>query len=320
MDREVKYSFKDVFIIPQFSEITSRSGVDTLYRLGGEYNLDTPVISANMDSITGSEMAIAMWKAGGIGALHRFWTSAENVDAYLAVRNGLADCFVSIGVNDRQRALNLYSCGARYFIIDIAAGHSGQMRDTLKWLTLEFQDIYVVAGNVATPEAVKDLEDWGASAIKIGIGPGAACLTKNVTGVTYPQFSAIQECALVASVPIIADGGCTEIGDICKALGAGADMVMLGRMFAACKETPSIVINGQKVYRGMASRDAMKIIRTDNLPTPEGASIFITDTPTSAAEVVKDIKGGLQSSFSYTGAHTLMEFQTKVKFGIKASV
>jgi IMP dehydrogenase len=313
----LKYSFKDVFIIPQYSEVTSRSVVDTSYKLGNEYTLDTPVISANMDSITGPEMAIALWKAGAVGALHRFWTPMENVAAYYAVTKTAANCFVSIGVNDRYRAMDLYNAGARYFIVDIAHGHSSQMKETLLWLKKGLHDIYVVAGNVATPEGVTDLQDWGANAIKIGIGPGAACLTKNVTGVTYPQFSAIQECAAVAKVPLIADGGCTEIGDIAKALGAGASMVMLGRMFAACKETPSIVINGQKVYRGMASRDAMKIIRTDNLPTPEGASLFISDTPTTATEVVGEIKGGLQSAFSYSNATNLSDFSSRVKFGIR---
>lgn len=317
---EVKYSFKDVFIIPQYSTVNSRSDVDTSYVLGNKYTLDVSVISANMDSITGPEMAIAMYRAGAFGALHRFNNVNDSIDAYEKVKNEGASCFVSVGVQEvhQVRARFLYEAGARYFIIDTAHGHSSQMRTMIVWMAKHCPDAYIIAGNVATPDAVKDLEDWGANAIKIGIGPGAACLTKNVTGVTYPQFSAIYDCAQVASVPLIADGGCTEIGDIAKALGAGAEMVMLGRMFAACKETPSIVINGQKVYRGMASRDAMIKIRPfDTLPTPEGASIFIEDTPTTAEEVVKEIKGGLQSAFSYSDAHSLEEFAAKVKFGVR---
>ena len=196
------------------------------------------------------------------------------------------------------------------------------MRDTLCRLHSKLDNgedpIFVIAGNVGTPWAVNDLADWGADMVKIGIGPGAACLTKNVTGVTVPQFSAIQEAAQVARIPIIADGGCTEIGDIAKSLGAGADLVMLGRMLASAKETPSIMIDGHKIYRGMASRDAMRKIRgEDNLPTPEGTSIIINDSPCPASEIVNEIAGGLRSSFSYSNAVNLKEFHAKVKFGVR---
>lgn len=323
MDNGVGYSFKDVYIIPQYTEVDSRSKVDTssFFQKGSTcLTISTPAISANMDSVTGPEMAVAMWKAGAIGALHRFWSVADNVAAYEMVGANAAECFVSVGIHDadRTRAIDLWNSGARYFIVDIAHGHSLQMKQMLGWLKTQFNDIYVMAGNVATPEAVVDLEEWGADSIKVGIGPGAACLTKNVTGVTYPQFTAIRNCVNVAKVPIVADGGCTEIGDIAKALGAGASLVMLGRMLAGCIETPSIMIDGHKIYRGMASRDAMKKIRNgDDLPTPEGTSIIINDNPITAMEAVKGIGGGLKSAFSYCNATTLEEFQSKVKFGVR---
>lgn len=331
-----KSDFKNVYIVPQYSEVESRAIVDTSTKVFDNLEIDVPVISANMDTVTEAPMAIAMNNAGAVGALHRFMSIEENVSQYkLATfrEQPQEDTYVlvSIGVNgdSLDRASALYSAGARYFIIDVAHGHSLQMKNMLGKMRKTYSNnIRIMAGNVATAEAVYDLVTWGADAVKIGIGPGAACLTKNVTGVTIPQFSAITECSRyltyatyeqkpkVRLVPIIADGGITEIGDIAKALGAGADAVMCGRLFAACSETPGPRLNGKKIYRGMASKDAMlKIKPSDSLPTPEGDSIVIDDEPTSAAEVVRHIKGGLQSAFSYTGAKNLKEFHTRVKFG-----
>ena len=332
-------SFKDVYIIPQYSEVESRSLVDTSTKIFDNLEIDVPVISSNMDTVTEGLMAIAMNNAGAIGALHRFMSIEDNVEQYkfATFRENPQEgtyVLVSIGVNgdSEERAKALYEAGARFFIIDVAHGHSKQMKNMICRMKSRYQDvkdpIRIMAGNIATPEAVYDLVTWGADAVKVGIGPGAACLTKNVTGVTMPQFSAINECSKyltestyrqkpqVRLVPIIADGGVTEIGDISKAIGAGASAVMCGRLFAACNETPGPRLNGKKIYRGMASKDAMiRIKPADSLPTPEGDSIVIDDEPTTAAEVVKHIKGGLQSAFSYSNAKNLIEFQKNVKFG-----
>jgi len=312
--------YKDVYIIPQYSEIESRSQVDTSIVLRDGFKLTTPVISANMDSVTGPEMTCAMFNGGGTSALHRFMSIDENINQF----KKSVVCFVSVGVNEesKERAKALYDAGARRFIIDIAHGHSLQMKKMLTWMKENFKNNLLVAGNVATPEAVADLASWGAHIVKVGIGPGGACLTKNVTGVTFPQFSAVQGCAMAAEnhdVQIIADGGISEIGDIAKALGIGADMVMCGRLFSSCKEAPGERIAGKKVYRGMASRDAMLTIRKDdgNLPTPEGLSTLIEDTGISATQICADIKGGLQSAFSYSNSRTLKEYQTRCKFGIR---
>lgn len=322
--------FSEVFIVPQYSEVTSRSQVDTSLKLDENIKLDVPVISANMDTVTDGLMAKAMWEAGAIGAIHRFMTPAQQVVEFEIVQNNFAKAFVSIGVNGDalERASLLYAAGARYFVIDIAHGHSKMMKDTIEAVTKIGPDIFIMAGNVATPEAVDDLRVWGADAVKIGIGPGNVCTTKNVTGVTVPQFSAVLECCRPPSnsktkkgnkVITIADGGVQEIGDIAKALGAGADLVMCGRMFAGCAETPGPRVNGKKIYRGMASKDAMLTIRADDkqLPTPEGISTFIESSEESVAKVVTHIKGGLRSSMSYTNARTLEEFRQKILFGIR---
>jgi IMP dehydrogenase len=269
-----------------------------------------------------------MSEGGAIGAIHRFMDVEQNVREFglAAGLNKSYPCFVSIGVNEesKDRARFLHAAGARYFVIDIAHGHSRMMRDMTTWLRETYPDVFIMAGNVATPDAIRDLSSWGADAIKVGIGPGNVCTTKNVTGVTVPQFSAVMDCAdevkrMNGAKPyIVADGGISEIGDIAKALGAGADLVMCGRMFAGCREAPGERINGKKVYRGMASRDAMLTIRSSSsLPTAEGISTLIDSNEQSAIEVIKNIKGGLQSSFSYSNATTLNEFRAKVKFGVR---
>ena len=322
--------YKDVYLVPQYSEVTSRSQVDTSVHIG-DFKIDVPVISANMDTVTAGEMAYAMAEGGAIGAIHRFMTVEQNIREF---QIGTGDihyqksypCFVSIGVNEesKERARRLYNAGARNFVIDIAHGHSRMMRDMTTWLRDTYSDVYVMAGNVATAQAVKDLASWGAHAIKVGIGPGNVCTTKNVTGVTVPQFSAVMECASVlhgmyGNKPlIVADGGITEIGDIAKALAAGADLVMCGRLFAGAREAPGERVGGKKVYRGMASKDAMLTIRNaSSLPTAEGVSTLIDASEHSAIDIINQIKGGLQSSFSYSNARNLCEFQMNAKFGVR---
>lgn len=321
--------YKDVFIKPQYSEVTSRKQVDVGVTLPNGQHLDVPVISANMDTVTEDAMARAMIKGGAAAAIHRFMSIERNVELF---KNSPVETWVSIGVNadSKDRAKCLYEAGARNFVVDIAHGHSLMMKETIAWLLGEFgSSITIMAGNVATPDAVSNLASWGAHIIKVGIGPGNVCLTKNVTGVTVPQFSAVLNCAqkaktlyqekfITRKIFIVADGGITEYGDVAKALAAGAHMVMSGRLFASCKEAPGERIDGKKVYRGMASRDAMLTIRSpDSLPTAEGMSTLIDSSEHSASEVCSQIKGALQSSFSYSNSHTLNEFHSRAQWAIR---
>lgn len=324
--------YKDVFIIPRLSRISSRKDVDTSVQLFN-FKLDVPVISANMDTVTDGIMALAMAKAGAIGAIHRFMSIEDNIKEFNIVKDGgfkdkkIYNCLVSVGVNgdSKERVQALYDEGARYFIIDVAHGDSEQVAEMIEWIKAEY-DCYVMAGNVATTDGAMTLKSAGADAIKAGVGPGAVCLTKNVTGVTVPQFTAVLACSEVKNpydededIILVADGGITEIGDICKALGAGADLVMAGRMFAVCEESCGPKFNGKKVYRGMASKDAMLKIRSeDNLPTPEGTSIVLTEDTQTVEQVVKHVKGGIQSSFSYCDAQNLKEFQRYCRFGTRS--
>ena len=328
--------FADTYLIPQYSEVSSRDQVDTKVRLprnifGQPWDIQVPVISANMDTVTGSEMAREMSFAGAVGALHRFLPIKDNVEEYLTVRGHRVptDCFVSVGVNrdSKERTKALFDVGARYFVIDIAHGHSKLMRDMIDWLKGEYPDVFLMAGNVATAAGAYDLACWGADAIKIGIGPGAVCLTKNVTGVTVPQLGAIQNCFEAMTrikdtkrPLLIADGGIREYGDIAKAIAAGADMVMIGSLLASCPEAPGERIHGKKVYRGMASKEAMSVIRdTTSMPTPEGTSMLLNPS-NPVCDIVAEIAGGLRSAFSYSNAKTLKEFQERAMFGIKKGV
>lgn len=165
--------YKDVYILPQYSEVTSRSQVDTSVHIG-DIKINVPVISANMDTVTAGEMALAMAEGGAIGAIHRFMDIAQNIREFYIARDSANPCFVSIGVNEESqtRAVALYNSGARNFVIDIAHGHSRMMRDMITWLRGIYPDVYIMAGNVATGKAVMDLVSWGANAVKVGIGPG----------------------------------------------------------------------------------------------------------------------------------------------------
>lgn len=327
--------YKDVFIFPDYSEAKTRKDIDvgtTVKTRDGRYEcyLSSPVISSNMDTITGSDLSWRMSECGAIGALHRFLSIEENVKMYETSYFNGRTSFVSVGVNgdSMERAEALFHAGARFFVIDIAHGHSKNMGDMLSAMRQKFgDDIHIMAGNVGTPAGARYLYRLGADSIKIGIGPGNVCLTKNVTGVTVPIFSCVSWIAQEMKdkdgnslVPLVADGGITEYGDIAKAIGAGAHMVMCGKLFAGTDESLG-VLNiksfDQPTYRGMASRGAMEQIRAgDNLPTPEGKQVLV-ERKGPAGNVVKEIRSALQSSFSYVGASNQREFQDKVKFGIR---
>ncbi len=321
------YSYDDIFLVPQYSEMSSRSSANTSVQLG-DFRLRTPIMSANMDTITGSEMAIAMYIAGGVGSLHRFMSIKENIDEYNLVRAGGADCFVSVGVNDhsRERLDELYTSGARHFVIDIAHGHSIMMKKMLQWIKSNYRDVFIMSGNVATAQAVRDLSDWGANSIKVGISNGSCCSTNIVTGHGVPQFSAVLDCSYTADqlgVHIVADGGIKTSGDIVKALAAGSNLVMIGSLLSGTNETPGKFIETSqgkvKEYRGMASSAAM-LNRPDQnntyTPTAEGVKALVS-AKGSAIDIVNDLTKGLQSGMSYCNAFNIDEINIKAKWEIR---
>jgi len=452
-------TFDDVLLIPKRSPVRSRGDVSTATRLSRHIQMQIPIVSANMDTVTEWKMAVAMARAGGIGIIHRFMTperEAEEVrrvkraeshivEAPMTVscsarvreareimtRHGIGGLVVidenqrpagivtqrdiqfaadsedictvmtpasrmitapahtsleeaqhilhehrleklplldqegrlaglittkdivrllqhpqatkdqkgrlrvgaAVGVQPgfMERAGLLVEAGVDVLVVDIAHGHSDNAINAVRALRKTFEQIDIVAGNVATAEGTRDLIEAGADAVKVGVGPGSICITRIVTGFGVPQLSAVAECAEAAApydVPIIADGGIRNSGDVVKALAAGASSVMIGSLLAGTDESPGVVVlrNGRrtKVSRGMASLGAA-IDRPDRQVESEG------DDPSWARVVAEGVEaavpyrgtvndllhqlvGGLRSGLSYGGARNIEELQANAEF------
>jgi IMP dehydrogenase len=234
----------------------------------------------------------------------------------------------AIGVGQMDRATALAEAGVDVLVLDSAHGHSQGIIDTVKAIKAKL-DVDVVAGNIATGEAAKDLIEAGADAVKVGIGPGSICTTRIVAGVGVPQISAIDEVAQVANamgVPVIADGGIKYSGDVAKALAVGASSVMLGSALAGTYEAPGemIIYNGRqfKEYRGMGSIGAMSKGSTDRYfqegtaadkLVPEGIEGRVPYRG-KIASVIHQMIGGLRSSMGYCGSESIEAFWQKAEF------
>ncbi len=314
-------TYDDVLLMPNKSDVRSRKTPDLSSRLTKNFKIDKPFISANMDTVTEFDMALAMNKVGGCGILHRFMSIDEQAQQVLQLKEGGVKVIAaSIGVNQdfKDRTHALVNSGANILTIDIAHGHSVQMLETLKWIKDTFPQVDVIAGNVATPQAVIDLAEAGASAIKVGIGPGSMCTTRLITGCGVPQLTAIALCAEAArekDIPIIADGGIKTSGDVVKALAAGAETVMLGSVLSGTIETPGEIRNGKKYYRGMASK-AAQVSWRGHLPegmAPEGEATMVT-VKGHVSDVINEMAGGLRSGMSYLNATQILEIQNSALF------
>jgi IMP dehydrogenase len=274
-----------------------------------------------MDTITESNMAIAMHKEGGLGILHRFISTAEQVTEVRKMKQAeLPHIAASIGVNldFKQRAKALIDAGVNLVTVDIAHGHSISMIETLKWLKDTYPDIEVIAGIVATPQGTLDLIKEGADAIKVGIGPGSMCTTRVITGCGVPQLTAVALCAEVAreqSTPVIADGGIKTSGDIVKAFAVGANTIMLGSVLSGTLETPGEIRHGKKLYRGMASKSAQVSWR-GGVPKGMAAEGESTLVPIKGhvSDVINELAGGLRSGMTYINAVNLTDIMNKSEF------
>lgn len=449
-------TYDDVLIVPRRSTLTSRSQAITKTRLTKKITLNIPIVSSNMDTVTESEMAVALARLGGIGIVHRFMTIEENVEEIKRVKRAqnfiisepytidphktLGDAkkfiadkgvsgllvangdkklrgilskrdFVFSGDDNRliehvmtpreklivgnknttfdearekmalhkieklplvdednqivglitsddirllidyplanidssgrlivggcvgvtgdfvERAQALIKAGADLLVVDIAHGHSDMMFNALAKLKEACSDAQLVAGNIASAEAARELCEAGVDALKVGVGPGTICITRLVTGCGVPQLTAVMEVAEVAKkygVPVIADGGVQKSGDIVKAIGAGADAVMLGGLLAGTKESPGVMMNrGDKKYkvcRGSASfaiAQRRKQIQQENKNlaevVPEGVE-SIVPYKGPVADLIGQLVGGLKSGMSYTNSRTIEELQHNAEF------
>jgi IMP dehydrogenase len=319
-------TFDDVLLIPQHSEISSRRHPKLNSPITKNYSLETPIVTANMDTITELEMAKCMAKLGGLGIIHRFMETEEQgkqikeLKSYLDENNLSSPIAASIGVKDdgMKRADYLVDCGAQILTIDIAHGDSIMMLETLSYVKRRFPNIDVIAGNVATSGGVKRLIEAGADAVKVGIGPGSMCTTRIITGHGVPQLSAIGMCVEEANkhgVPVIADGGIKTSGDMVKSFAAGASTVMVGSLVSGTLETPGELKSGMKQYRGMASKSAQVSWRGE-LPKGMAAEGEHTLVPCkgSVEDVMLELTGGIRSGMTYIGAETISEMKEKAQF------
>lgn len=317
---ELGLTYDDVLLVPQYSEVESRSDVDISSNITPSVSLDVPIISSNMDTVTESEMAQAMHDAGGVGILHRFMTTEEQASEIESVSGTVG---ASVGVNeDYIENIETYlEAGADFICIDIAHGHLSLCLEAVSEISSEYPSVDLMAGNVATGEAAIDLLEAGADSIKVGIGGGSACRTREVAGVGVPQFTAVRNVAEAVpdSAHVIADGGVQKSGDIVKALMAGADAVMVGSFVAKSYEAPgeTIRIDGvtYKEYRGMAStvaRDNRTDVEDDDT-TSEGA-VARKEVKGSVSDILQKAKGGIQSGLSYCGGNTIESARTNAEF------
>ena len=454
---ETALTYDDVLLVPQYSDVDSRRALSTGSWLTRKIALQVPLVSANMDVVTESEMAITMAREGGIGIIHRFLSIAEQSRQIRRVKK--AESFVvddpitmteshtvgdvkrvvdetgtggilildenkiligivstrdllfeedpnkpvtaimsknvqsaspgtslkdaerllheyrveklplvdedgrvaglvtlkdimkitqfpkatkdargrlavgaAVGVRDKEmrRVEAMLEAGADCIVVDIAHGDSQLEIEMIKSICGHFPGAQIIGGNVATADGAKRLIDAGADAVKVGVGPGSICITRNVAGSGVPQLTAVMECAEAArqyGIPIIADGGIRQPGDLAKALAAGAQTAMIGSLLAGTDESPGLMMTRKghryKVSRGMASQEANinRKQREGDDVTQEEIEEYVAEGVEAAVpyrgrarEVLNQLVGGLQSGMSYSGAHSVEEFQQKAIF------
>lgn len=336
-------TFDDVLLAPGPSEVLP-ANVDTSTQLVAGIRLESPLVSAPMDTVTEFELAAALAQLGGIGVIHRKLSIGWQVDEVQRVKSTSAQspdaaqdsagrllCAAATGVGPDmiERVEALVAAELDVLVVDSSHGHSSRVVRAVETLKRRFPTLPIIAGNVATADGARALIDAGADGLRVGVGPGSICTTRVVAGVGVPQITAILDCTAVArrhSVTVIADGGIRYSGDIAKALAAGASAVMMGSLFAATEESPGANIwhDGQlyKSYRGMGSLGAI-MEGSDRYEqphghvtaklVPEGVEGMVKCVGPLEDEVVQLI-GGLRSGMGYVGAASIAELWERANF------
>ena len=324
-------TFDDVLMLPRFSSILP-SNTDISLKLTNNIKLKVPFLSSAMDTVTESNMAIAMAQEGGIGVIHRNLNIQKQSLEVKKVKNKKLLVGAAVGTNkeDFERAKSLIANGVDLIVIDTAHGHSEKVLKTLSQLKKIKSKIPFCVGNVATGEAAKKLYNSGADIIKVGIGPGSICTTRMVAGIGVPQISAILDVKKALNkknIKIISDGGIKFSGDIAKALAAGADAIMMGSIFAGTDESPGKKYKSKgkifKQYRGMGSIGAMSAgsanryfqsnFKDKSKFVPEGVEGRV-EYKGKVSKIIYQLQGGLRSSMGYIGAKSLKEINKRAKF------
>ena len=324
-------TFDDVTLIPQYSSVLPSETI-TYTKLAHNLNLQIPLMSSAMDTVTESKMAIALSKSGGIGIIHRNLSIEKQVQEVKKVKKNNFLVGAAIGVNskDIERADELSKAKVDMIIIDTAHGHTQKVLFMIKKIKKKLKKCVLCAGNIATGKAAKFLADSGVDIVKVGIGPGSICTTRLVTGIGVPQLSAVLQVKKALKnykTRIISDGGIKFSGDIAKAIAAGADAVMIGSLFSGTTESPGKIFKQKgklfKNFRGMGSVGAMSIgsadryyqkkIKNVSKYVPEGVE-GIVKFKGPVNKIIYNLIGGLKSSMGYLGAKTIEDLQKKGDF------
>lgn len=318
------FTFDDVLIRPAASAMEPSEA--SLKTSVAGIALDVPFLSAAMDRVTEARLAIELGKLGGLGVLHRNCSVEEQVKMVKEVKKTGMKVAAACGPFHVERAKALDAAGCDAIVIDCAHGHNLNVIASAKKIKKMLRHAKMIYGNIATGEAAREAIQF-ADAVKVGVGPGSICTTRLISGVGVPQLSAVLEVAAVAAkkkVPVIADGGMRNSGDIAKALAAGATAVMCGNLFAGTDEAPGKVItkNGVKLkeYRGMGSQSVIKsasgserYFTHGRKAVPEGVEALVP-CKGPLREIVASLASGLQVGMGYVGARNFAEFQKKVTF------
>lgn len=335
-------SFDDVLIVPQLSNIRSRGDVDISTVIAGR-KFSTPIVASPMDTVTESQMAIAIGKAGGLGIIHRFMSIEQQSDeiskvisARLKSGTDIPVAYaIGVGEAEFERFLciqNKFENEIDFVAIDIANGHSSLMKEMIQAVKgslsgNNFNKTKIIAGNVATGEGWLYLAKAGADCVRVGVGGGFICKTRIMTGAGVPTFASVLEAEAVrqknpkfSHVSILADGGIRYPADLAKSLAAGADAIICGKILAGSDEAPTLQVIEKdgvnyKTYRGMASEEIQKEKRggLKKGTCAEGVSTFIKCTG-PLENTLNDFTGGLKSSLTYVDATNLIEYRENTFF------
>jgi GMP reductase len=310
------FDYDKVLLLPRKCRVTSRSECDAGVELGTR-TFRIPVVPANMKTVVDETICLWLARNGYFYVMHRF--DLDNLKFVRQMKEANVYASISLGVKpaDYETVDKLAAAGLvpEYITIDIAHGHADAVKNMIAHIKAKLPASFVIAGNVGTPEAVIDLENWGADATKVGIGPGKVCITRMKTGFGTGgwQLSALKWCARVATKPIIADGGIREHGDIAKSIRFGATMVMIGSMLAGHEESPGQTVDeGGRLYKeyyGSASdfnKGEYKHVEGKRILEPVKGRL---------ADTLREMEEDIQSSISYAGGRKLMDIR-KVNYVI----
>lgn len=345
-------TFDDVLLMPGYADF-SRSEIELSAKLTRKITIKTPLVSAPMDTVTESDLAIALAQQGGIGILHRNMTVEKQAEEVKKVKAAgcLAGAAIGASKGFEERAAALVAAGVDVVVVDSAHGYAKNIIETVQFLKRTYPQLQVIAGNVATYDGAKALIGAGADAIRVGMGPGSICTTRIVSGMGVPQLTAIIETVRAgreAGVPIIADGGIKYSGDMVKALAAGASTIMMGSFFASAQESPGDKVQLApnqipakfqhllkdkkesytfKAYRGMGSIGAMeqgakiksedefhgKSYYKDKVLVAEGVEGLVP-IKGSVKDIVDQAVGGITSGLYYLGVKNIEELWREAHF------